>query len=151
MFRLTSLIVAMGLYLSAQTKLPIGQVGAPSQPQPRVLIVLPSGAVTFAQIDSSLSLDLTTSPPTLKAAAATSAQQQFVRMVKGAADGAWIPAAPVGSTAPACNPWIVFRNGLVQWPGSDYDMTSTGGVTFRQGVDMTDPSLPADAVSAVCK
>ncbi len=102
------------------TKLPTGQlVPVVATVTPAVQVWTPSGGFTLAVLDTTLVLDASTTPPTLRAPGA--AQQTWVY------NEAW----PIGSTPPTSitlrNALVVgteelYRNGLRQTPGLDFTM-----------------------------
>jgi hypothetical protein len=132
-FRTVSALLMLAAGCFGQTATDAGQIAAKAGAAGQVLVVIPGtvGARTFsiwAVIDAAtLTLDTTTTPPTLRAIAAQPIQFVDSEVPTGAVDGvnvsftlAFVP-NPVGSLQ-------VFRNGLRQKVTFDYNFM--GGPTF---------------------
>lgn len=91
------------------------QLAAVSSPSFQLLAFLPSGAATLVQIDGSLILDTTTSPPTLRA----NIFREMVDVWKPQIPQTDLPLSHIPINAP-----LVTYNGMVGTLGEDYTHTA---------------------------
>lgn len=151
------IMAVLGPLMLGQTKSSLNtQVQAPSTPTPVFLMVLPlaGGGVGFAMVvpdPVTMTLDTTTTPYTMRAktvAPTPPPAYNYVRLSRittGTSTGSWaLPSTPISRLVG------VQRNGVLQWPGQDYDIQADGSVRFRSGPgSAVDPSLPDDIVAAL--
>ena len=120
------------------TRIRAVQVKEPPVAAASVRIVMPSGAVIYAQLAAdSFVLDTTTSPPTLriKAAPATTIEYHQVWRDANGGNGFTLPAGTLTLIS-------VYRNGLLQMAATDY--TVAGNV-----LTLLDPCCEADEIVTV--
>jgi len=118
------------------TRIRAVQVKEPPVAAASVRIVMPSGAVVYAQLAAdSFVLDTTTSPPTLRIKATPATTIEYVQVYRDAAGGN-------GFTLPAGTLISVYRNGLLQMPTTDYAVAGTV-------LTLLDPCCESDEIVTV--
>jgi hypothetical protein len=132
--------------LAGQTALPVQQLRGVTSASGQVLVTLPSGAVSLALLDSSFSIDTSNGRPVLRVTIPSNP-----RLVRVKAIAAATPAQSFQiSGAVIADQLLVFRNGLLQSEGDDYEFSANsteGTVTFRPGP--TTAIQPGDLVQFV--
>jgi hypothetical protein len=122
------MILALALPLAAQTLLPPGQLRGTVSATGQALVTMPTGGTAWALLGDGLSLDISGPRPVLRVSPPTGARLVRIKAVATATP------AQTYSMAGVVDPsqMLVFRNGLLQADGEDYDATG-GTVTFRGG------------------
>lgn len=115
-----ALFAAAAYGQTAPTQIRQTQIKEPAVSKPSIRLTMPDGKVIFAALDASLILDTTTNPPTIRAAASTTARY-FPKTVSlppmgAGSDGSFpLPSGVVEG---------VYRNGLWLSEGRDYTITA---------------------------
>ena len=123
-------LLAVVVALRAQTpdsptRLPDAQVAAPPTTFTAIQVVTPTGKV-LVQPDASIVINLTATPPTIRAVTAAAVQERLERFVVSASGQNIFSVA----SAPATGTLLkVYRNGLLQWENVDYSVAGST-VTF---------------------
>jgi hypothetical protein len=118
------------------TRIRAVQVKEPPVAAASVRIVMPSGAVVYAQLAAdSFVLDTTTSPPTLRIKAAPATTIEYHQVWRDANGGN-------GFTLPTGTLISVYRNGLLQMPTTDYTVAGTV-------MTLMDPCCESDEIVTV--
>jgi len=120
------LLFLLAITLSAQTSLPVQQFRGSSSASGQIFVVLPSGAVSQAMLDSAFTLDTTGPYPVLRVALPPAVRVARVKVVAGAVPAQNYQITGTGITAVNL---LVFRNGVLQSDGDDYTFSSNGGAT----------------------
>lgn len=112
--------------LSAQTQAKPEQLRADASTEPcRVFAISPNGALVAAICGPGITLDTSVSPPVLRVAVPTVAEQVDRLQATGPVplwDVSFAPACG-GVTPLTCPGLRVYRNGVLQWEGIDYTVS----------------------------
>ena len=122
----TLVLAAVGLSLIAQTSLPIQQIRGAGSVSGQIFVVLPSGAVSQAMLDSAFTLDTTGPYPVLRVALPPAVRVARIKSTAGAVPAQVYQITGNGITSVNL---LVFRNGVLQSDGDDYTFSSNGGAT----------------------
>ena len=136
------LLFFLAITLSAQTSLPVQQIRGVGSASGQIFVVLPSGAVSQAMLDTAFTLDTSGPYPVLRVALQTAVRVARVKVVAGAVPAQAYQLSGPGITAVNL---MVFRNGVLQSDGDDYTFSANGGATGG----LTGPVIlsPAIAIS----
>lgn len=139
------LFVSSVLFAQQSTKIQLGQVLPPSVDTPRIVMITPmplaSGGTVMVWLQvalgTGLTLDTSEKVPVLRASSSGASLRDPV-VLNGNVDGVFVP------TTASCTVGLVFRNGLLQWPSSDYSMSGIG-------VKFADTIAAGERIVTICK
>lgn len=112
------------LMLAAQTSLPVQQIRGAGSVSGQVFVVLPSGSVSQAMLDTAFTLDTTGPYPVLRVSIPPAVRIARLKVVVGVNPSQNYQLAGQGITAVNL---LVFRNGVLQSEGDDYTFSENGG------------------------
>jgi hypothetical protein len=121
-----AILFAISLTSCAQTVIPPGQVKGTPSATGQVMVATPTGSATWALLGDSISLDTSDSRPVLRVSLPAGSRLARIKAVASATPAQSYSIAGVSDPSQI----LVFRNGLLQADGEDYD-ASGGTITFR--------------------
>jgi hypothetical protein len=120
------IIMALAAIAYAQTAVSPGQLRGRPSVTGYVVVATTGGSVTLALLDSSLTLDTSGPTPILRVTVPPAARLVRLKAVATATPAQTYALSGVADSGQV----LVFRNGVLQADGEDYDATG-GTVTFR--------------------
>lgn len=119
-------LLSLAVAAFSQTSLPVQQFRGSSSVSGQIFVVLPSGAVSQAMLDTAFTLDTSGPYPVLRVALPPAIRVARVKVVAGAVPTQVYQLSGAGITAVNL---MVFRNGVLQSEGDDYAFSANAGAT----------------------